>query len=185
MEKNGKLSMVQGGNAISLNSASDAELKELKSKALAEHNKVIDEYTQGMNKHVEAQLDEASKLKSDLMNTEIRPFGNYILVKPYEAIPYEAMEETETGFLISKHSGIGLNPNSGEYEEMERFTRVGTVIAINPKCTHIKPGDDVYYRKAQGVPVPFMSQGFEVVSENSIQAVVGYQLTKRWNELEK
>lgn len=180
MKNSGKLSIAQGGEAISMNDQTIS--KEEKQKAIDLHNDTIEIYSDVVNDKVSKSLKEAAELKSDLTKTEIKPFGNYVLVKPYDRIPYQAMEQTDSGLLIDKTSGRGYNPNSGEIEDQEQFSRVGVVVEVNPTCTMIKPGDDIYYRKAQGVPIPFMGQGFEVVSEHSIQAIVGYKLTERWSE---
>ena len=47
----------------------------------------------------------------------------------------------------------------------------------------IKEGDDIYYRRACGVPVPFFRQGFEVVAEQQIQAVINEGLTERFKNI--
>ena len=56
-----------------------------------------------------------------------------------------------------------------------------TVIEVAPDCKFVKEGDIIYYRRVSAVPIPFFRQGFEVVSENSIQVVINEGLKKRFN----
>jgi len=51
-------------------------------------------------------------------------------------------------------------------------------------CKFIKPGDDIYYRRSSGVPVPFFRQGFEVVAEQQVQVVINEGLKERFKSIE-
>ena len=48
----------------------------------------------------------------------------------------------------------------------------------------IKLGDDIYYRRSSGVPVPFFRQGFEVVAEQQVQVVINEGLKERFKSIE-
>lgn len=111
---------------------------------------------------------------------EIVPCGTYVLVKPYEENPYEQVEVLDGGLTLPKREIYYKNPNSGEVEKEENLSVVGHVLEVGPNTKFIKPGDDIYYRRVQGVPVPFFRQGLEVVSETSVQAIVNEGLSKRF-----
>jgi threonine dehydrogenase-like Zn-dependent dehydrogenase len=65
----------------------------------------------------------------------------------------------------------------------EQFIKVGTVIEVGHKCEFLKPGDIVFYTIASECMVPFFRQGFVVVNENRIIAVVKEKLTERRDNL--
>ena len=58
-----------------------------------------------------------------------------------------------------------------------------TTIEVSPLCKFVKPGDDIYYRRSSGVPVPFFRQGFEVVAEQQVQVVINEGLKERFSKL--
>ena len=61
--------------------------------------------------------------------------------------------------------------------------RVISPCAAGSLQEHVKPGDIVFYTIASETMVPFFRQGFVVVNENRIMAVVNEKLTKRRDEL--
>ena len=117
---------------------------------------------------------------------EIMPMFSYALIKPFETNPFQQIK-------ISKNSGIitdlgGLTPTyksneTGEIEEEEQYIKVGTVIEVGHKCEFLKEGDIVFYTIASECMVPFFKQGFVVVNENRIMAVVNEKLTERRDNL--
>ena len=72
---------------------------------------------------------------------------------------------------------------TGEIEESEQYIKVGTVIEPGYQCEYLKAGDIVFYTIASEVKIPFFRQGFVVVNENRIMAVVNSGLTNRSKKL--
>lgn len=149
-------------------------------------NTAVDDYVDKFEKHNKALEDYAKNLSEDMHGLEIMPMFSYALIKPFETNPFQQIK-------ISKNSGIitdlgGLTPiyksnETGEIEEEEQYIKVGTVIEVGHKCEFLKEGDIVFYTIASECMVPFFKQGFVVVNENRIIAVVNEKLTKRRDEL--
>lgn len=149
-------------------------------------NTAVDDYVDKFEKHNQALEDYAKNLSEDMNGLEIMPMFSYALIKPFETNPFQQIK-------ISKNSGIitdlgGLTPTyksneTGEIEEEEQFIKVGTVIEVGHKCEFLKEGDIVFYTVASECMVPFFKQGFVVVNENRIMAVVNEKLTERRDEL--
>jgi hypothetical protein len=88
---------------------------------------------------------------------------------------------TESGIITDLG---GMTPQyksneTGEIEEEQQFIKVGSVIEVGHKCEFLKPGDVVFYTIASETMIPFFRQGFVVVNENRIMAVVNESLTER------
>ena len=149
-------------------------------------NTAINDYVDKFEKHNQALEDYAKKLSEDMHGLEIMPMFGYALIKPFETNPFQQIK-------ISKNSGIitdlgGLAPTyksneTGEIEEEEQYIKVGTVIEVGHKCEFLKEGDIVFYTIASECMIPFFKQGFVVVNENRIMAVVNEKLTERRNNL--
>ena len=109
----------------------------------------------------------------------------YALIQPFEKNPFQQIKISEGGIITDLG---GLTPQyksneTGEVEEEQQFIKVGTVVETGLKCEFLKPGDIVFYTIASEVMVPFFRQGFVVVAEPRIIAVVNCELTKRRDEL--
>lgn len=149
-------------------------------------NTAVDDYVDKFEKHNKALEDYAKNLSEDMHGLEIMPMFSYALIKPFETNPFQQIK-------ISKNSGIitdlgGLTPTyksneTGEIEEEEQYIKVGTVIEVGHKCEFLKEGDIVFYTIASECMVPFFKQGFVVVNENRIMAVVNEKLTERRDNL--
>lgn len=178
MKDNGKNDILFNGNGVSMYAGS---LDEEKKKLAAEmHNKMVDEYTEALNSKYNDELEKAREITEKMKEMEIMPINGYVLVKPYESIPYQKVEVSKSGIIIPKYDGTFINPDTGEEDKEEQLSRVGTVIEVSPYCKFVKEGDDVYYRKVSGVPIPFFRQGLEVVAETSIQVVINSGLKERF-----
>lgn len=149
-------------------------------------NTAVDDYVDKFERHNKALEDYAKNLSEDMNGLEIMPMFSYALIKPFETNPFQQIK-------ISKNSGIitdlgGLTPTyksneTGEIEEEEQYIKVGTVIEVGHKCEFLKEGDIVFYTIASECMVPFFKQGFVVVNENRIMAVVNEKLTERRDNL--
>lgn len=158
----------------------------LKREEQLKFNTAVDDYVDKFEKHNKALEDYAKNLSEDMNGLEIMPMFSYALIKPFETNPFQQIK-------ISKNSGIitdlgGLTPTyksneTGEIEEEEQYIKVGTVIEVGHKCEFLKEGDIVFYTIASECMVPFFKQGFVVVNENRIIAVVNEKLTERRDNL--
>lgn len=182
MKSNGQMDLVLGGKAVGF--AGAGSLADIKKEAAVEaHNKAVDSYTKAMNDRLKDELTKAKEVTEKMQTMEIMPINYYVLVKPYAKNPYQKIEVTDSGLIIPEYTGLFKNPDTGEEDKEENLSVVANVIAVSPLCKFIKEGDDIYYRRACGVPVPFFRQGFEVVAEQQIQAVINEGLTERFKNI--
>lgn len=174
--ENGKMDLFSE-NAWAMNTNKEnldqKEIARLQNEGFEKHRAII-------NEKVDRELAKANEVKEKMNSLEIMPAGQYVLVKPYATNPYEKIEVTNSGLVIPTYDGKFKNPDTGEEDVEDNFSRQGTVIAVGPLVKWIKEGDDVFYRKMQAVPVPFFRQGFEVIPESGIQCVVNEGITERW-----
>lgn len=183
MTDNGRMDMLFGGNTT-VSFANAKGLDELSKEAAVEmHNKAIDNYTESLNRKVQSDLQKAKEITDKMQNMEIMPSGMYILCKPYAKNPYQKIEVTDSGLIIPEYTGSFRNPDSGEEDTEEQLSVVATVLEVGPLVKYVRSGDDIYYRKAQGIPVPFFRQGLEVVAETQVQALINSGLKERFKEI--
>lgn len=151
----------------------------------AKFNDTVDAYVDKFEKHNQALNDYAKTLSEDINGLEIMPMFAYALIKPFEQNPFQQIKISEGG-LITDLGGFAPQYKSnetGQIEEEEQYIKVGTVIEVGHKCEFLKPGDVVFYTIASECMVPFFRQGFVVVNENRIMAVVNENLTERRDNL--
>ena len=148
-------------------------------------NNSVDAYVDKFDKHREELENYAKTLSEDIGGLEIMPMFAYALIQPFEKNPFQQIKITESG-LITDLGGMTPEYKSnetGEIEEENQYIKVGTVIEVGHKCEFLKPGDIVFYTIASECMVPFFRQGFVVVNENRIMAVVNEKLTERRDNL--
>ena len=148
-------------------------------------NNSVDAYVDKFDKHREELESYAKTLSEDIGGLEIMPMFAYALIQPFEKNPFQQIKITESG-LITDLGGMTPEYKSnetGEIEEENQYIKVGTVIEVGHKCEFLKPGDIVFYTIASECMVPFFRQGFVVVNENRIMAVVNEKLTERRDNL--
>lgn len=148
-------------------------------------NTAVDEYVDKFDKHRQDLENYAQTLSEDINGLEIMPMFAYALIQPFEKNPFQQIKISKGGIITDIG---GLTPTyksneTGEIEEEEQFIKVGTVIEVGHKCEFLKPGDIVFYTIASETMVPFFKQGFVVVNENRIMAVVNEKLTERRDNL--
>lgn len=148
-------------------------------------NTAVDEYVDKFDKHRQDLENYAQTLSEDINGLEIMPMFAYALIQPFEKNPFQQIKISEGGIITDLG---GLTPQyksneTGEIEEEDQYIKVGTVIEVGHKCEFLKPGDIVFYTVASECMVPFFRQGFVVVNENRIMAVVNEKLTERRDNL--
>lgn len=152
----------------------------------AKFNTQVDEYVDKFEKHNKALESYAKEISKDINGLEIFPMGSYALIKPFAENPFQKVT-VESG-IITDLGGFTPQYKSeedGQIHECDQFIHVGTVIETGFKCEFLKAGDVVFYSVASEATVPFFKQGFVVVNESRIMAVVNEKLTERKNELQK
>lgn len=148
-------------------------------------NNAVDDYVDKFDKHRQDLENYAKIISEDINGLEIMPMFAYALIQPFEKNPFQQVKISEGGIITDLG---GLTPQyksneTGEVEEEQQFIKVGTVIETGHKCEFLKPGDIVFYTIASETMVPFFRQGFVVVNESRIMAVVNEKLTERKNTL--
>lgn len=179
MNNNGKMTYFGGADAWSMNdvkSISDLE----RDAAVKMHNDAIDVKTKALNDKIKDDLEKAKEITEKMESMEIAPLNSYVLVRPYSTNPYQKIEVSDSGLVIPTYDGSFKNPDTGEDDTLDNFSRQGTVIEVGPLVKWVKVGDDVFYRKGQAVPIPFFKLGMEVVPEQNIQCVINENVTSRW-----
>lgn len=144
-------------------------------------NSAVADLEDKFSKHNQALESYAQSLAEDMNGVEIMPMFGYALIKPFENNPFQKVQTSKTG-IITDLGGFAPTYKSnetGEIEEEQQFIKVGTVIEVGHKCEFLQPGDVVFYTIASECMVPFYKQGFVVVNENRIMAVVNEKLTER------
>ena len=142
-------------------------------------NTQVDEYVDKFENY-------AKEISEDINGLEILPMGSYALIKPFDENPFQRVT-VENG-IITDLGGFTPQYKShedGQIHEEEQFIKVGTVIESGYNCRFLKAGDVVFYTKSSDVMVPFFKQGFVVVDEKRVLAVVNEQLTDRKNQLKR
>ena len=150
-------------------------------------NDSVQEYIDKFEKHNQALNEYAKQISEDINGLEIMPLGNYALIKPFDNNPFQKIRTTASG-IITDIGGMNIGHKSqetGEEEEDVAFVKVGTVIETGYDCRFLKAGDLVMYTIASEMMVPFYGQGFVVVAEPRIMAVINEKLTERKNSMKK
>lgn len=151
----------------------------------AKFNNRVDEYVEKFDNHAKALEEYSKKVAETINGLEIMPMFGYVLIQPFEKNPFQQIKITESGIITDLG---GMTPQyksneTGEIEEEQQFIKVGSVVEVGHKCEFVKPGDVVFYTIASETMVPFFKQGFVVVNENRILAVVNESLTERRDKI--
>lgn len=134
-----------------------------------------------------AELDELAKKQEELVDQigksmeglEIKPYGAYVMIQPFSINPFMGERRTESGLILTDGNGEYLSEETGEWEQLEREILTGQVIEVGPKVEYVKPGDIVYYTYQSTIPLPFFHQGYKLVNEGRVLAVVNDNLSSR------
>ena len=144
-------------------------------------NDSVQDYIDKFEKHNSEMEEYAKRISENINGLEIMPMGAYALIKPFDNNPFQKIQTTSTG-IITDLGGMNIGHKSnetGEFEEDIPFVKVGTVVETGYECKFLQPGDLVIYTIASETAVPFYKQGFVVVAEPRIMAVVNTELTER------
>ena len=148
-------------------------------------NDQVDNYLDKFEKHSQELEKYAKNLSEDLNGLEVMPLYGYVLIEPFKQNPFQKLKVSESGFIMDNGGKASeyKSEEDGEIHEEQQYIKVGTVIETGHKCEFLKEGDVVFYTVASEMMVPFFRQGFVVVNENRIMAVVNEKLTERRDTL--
>lgn len=176
---NGKNDLMGNGDVFIMSPT----VKEMvESEAKIKFNDQVEEAKSEWESKIKEQEEHAKVMDEKMKDLQIVPINNYVLVQPYAKNPFQKLKVTDSGLIIPEYTGVFKNPDSGEMDQEENLSVQALVIEASPLCKFVKEGDIVYYRRACGVPIPFFSQGFEVVAEQQIQVVVNSGLKDRFDK---
>lgn len=155
-----------------------------KTQAINKFNEQVDEYTKRFDKYNEKIEEESKRLADDFEKLEIKPFGQYVLIKPFDQNPFQRIKKE--GNIITDLGGltpIYKSNETGQFEEEESFIHVGTVIEIGPDVRYLRQGDAVMWTAPTELPIPFYKQGLVTVFEPNIKAIINIGLEERFNKI--
>lgn len=180
--ENGRMSTVADG---SVRTVSDEAFDNYEEQLIADHNSATESQIESWNKKMEETASNAEKIKEMVKDIDIRPWGIYVLVKPFDANPFTRMRKLDNGFIVPEFDNHYKSQDTGDIEEMQRFSIFAMVVEVSPDSKGIKKGDIIMYNRHEGIPIPFYGQGFEVVANTHIKCVIGNHddLERRWEEL--
>lgn len=178
-DMNGKNSLMGNGEVFIMSPTVEEMAKK---EATIKFNQQVEEARADWNAKINEQEAHAKEMEEKMKDLQIVPINSYVLVQPYAKNPFQKMKVTDSGLIIPEYTGVFKNPDSGMEDQEENLSVQALVIETSPLCKFVKEGDIVYYRRACGVPIPFFSQGFEVVAEQQIQVVVNSGLKDRYTK---
>lgn len=170
------------GKLFAVNKQSIADIT--KQEAISKFNDKVDEYTKRFDKYNEQLEKEAEKLTDEFEKLEIKPFGQYLLIKPFSQNPFQRIKKE--GKIITDVGGltpIVKSNETGQFEEEESFIHVGTVVDIGPDVRYIRQGDAVMWTAPTELPIPFYKQGLVTVFEANIKAIINVGLQDRFDKI--
>ena len=149
-------------------------------------NESIQEIEDKFNGHEERLQQVADEYAKKLDKVQIMPIGNYVIVKPYNENPFQKVEVSKIGLLVSTGGLIPeyKNSDSGEMEEAEQYIITGVVVATGPECKWLKDGDTIMWTKPSEVNIPFYNFGFRLVNETRALCVINDDLNERFKRQE-
>lgn len=168
---NGSIPVLSDGT-VSSNNAFDRYEESI----MEEHNNLVGEQ---INKWDEKQreLDESiAQVMNSVENIDIRPFGRYVLVKPFSANPFSRMKTLENGFIVPEFDPSYKDDGTGEIREMLKIVEFAKVVEVpvgnENDNIFVERGDIVFYQSPEAIPLPYYNQGFKLVALQSIKAII-------------
>jgi hypothetical protein len=160
----------------------EAADKVLQREAINKYNTQVSEYEEKLNKY-EAMVEDCKKeVTKDLKDLQIKPLSNYVIVKPYNENPFQQIKRSDSG-IITDLGGMAPTYKSnetGEWEEEDLMIKTGVIMEVGPDCKYAKVGDSTFWTIASEVMLPFFRQGFFVVNETRLLALINSDLDERF-----
>lgn len=119
-------------------------------------------------------------LGASLDELSLKPYGEYVLIQPYSTNPFMGEHRTESGIiLVDQGVGEHFSQETGEWDKDDLGIVTGMVLETGPTCKYVKKGDIVYYTIQSTIPIPFFHQGWVVIHEGRVLALVNSDLDTR------
>lgn len=177
---NGMNSLIGNGNVMTTPGYEEMVRQE----AINKFNDEVEGKKLEWEQKLKDQEQHAKEIDEKMQDMEIMPINSYVLVQPFAKNPFQKMKQIGS-IVIPEYEGAFKNPDSGMEDFEDNLSCQAVVIEVSPSCRYVKEGDVVYYRKVNGVPIPFFGQGYEVVAEQQIQVVINSGLKERFENLNK
>lgn len=130
------------------------------------------------NKRIAEQTIQS--LGASLDELSLKPYGEYVLIQPYSTNPFMGEHRTESGIiLVDQGVGEHFSQETGEWDKDDLGIVTGMVLETGPTCKYVKKGDIVYYTIQSTIPIPFFHQGWVVIHEGRVLALVNSDLDTR------
>lgn len=126
---------------------------------------------------LEAEKAKQKEIEEKIERLELLPYGAKIIIEKYPTNPYRKIME---GGIIVDYTGEFQNPDSGEKDKLKELVGCAKVIEVGPECKYTRPGDDIYYDTRTTYPFPYMSMGYEILTEPQILCVINEGLKERF-----
>ena len=181
---NNVLGLETGGKNFAVDKQNLDELA--KAEAINKFNEQVDEYTERFDKYNKVIEEESIRLTDEFSKLEIKPFGQYVLIKPFSQNPFQRIKKE--GNIITDLGGLApiiKSNETGEFEEEESYIRVGTVVEVGPDVRYLEIGDTVMWTVPTELPIPFYKQGLVSVFEQNIKCIINVGLEDRFNRIKK
>lgn len=163
------------------NKSADEEIRRV---AAEKYNEALDEKSNEIERKVKEKESLLNNILDEKAGMELMPIYKHILCTPFEENPFQKIVTSDSGLIVdSGMAPLELNKDIGEMEERMNIMRVATVMSVGPEVTYVREGDIVYYLMNAEVPIPFFKQGFVMIHETNVKAVVNSGLTERFNQI--
>ena len=145
----------------------------------------LEDASAAFDEKFKAHEQELLKTAEDLtkhVDLQIKPIGNYLLVKPFSTNPFQRITRNASG-IITDLGGLTpeyFNNDNGQWEEEEQYVFQGTVVEVGPDVKWVKNDDIIMWCKPAQVPIPFYRLGLILVNETRVLCVINDDLNERF-----
>lgn len=123
-------------------------------------------------------IEEQKKQEALWEGKEIRPFGFNIMIKPTDENPY--LKKISDIGLLTDSGGVFSNPDTGNADMLERGICYAVVEQVGPDVKHVQKGDEIIYLASRLLPVPFKGEGYCMMNEGQVLAIIGREFDLRY-----
>lgn len=168
-----------GGKSFVING--ESAQKVMQRDAENKFNDSVKDKIEKLNKYEDMVKSCQKEVGKDMANLQIKPILNYVIVKPYANNPFQQMQTTQSGIItdLGGYAPEYKSNETGEYEEEKSLVRTGLIIEVGGECKYAKVGDTCFWWQPSERPIPFFKQGFILVNENQLMALVNDDLETR------
>lgn len=115
---------------------------------------------------------EGMEIRKECEGWALEPINSFIMIKPFNDNPFNQSTITKSGIILPEVNKTYTSQETGEVMRADPYTKVARVIEVNPSTKFVHKNDIVFYRVNSAVPLPYFRDGYEVVAETSILAIL-------------